>query len=271
MKIRYTTWMWISESSTQTRSFKFPTILLWLAVTFIVVMLAGTVTGFILYAKLNKSKQVNSELSGVNLALMQENQKLQQLEENLKANTQLLKKVMSLIGVSGGPTGNSDMQTQDSAVLEFMKNSEYLLGLSRSQDQKEINILVPSGMPAEGRITRGFNPEDENLSRRHMGVDIVNKEGTKVYATADGVVEFAGWDDIFGKLIILKHTSESDSQGYQTYYGHNLVNLVSEGEIVNKGDLIALSGNTGQSTGPHLHYEIRKDGLPIDPQEYMKR
>lgn len=263
--------MWISESSNQTRSFKIPTVLLWLVITLVFILLAGTVTGFFLYNKLQNSYQTNADLTDENLILIQENQKLQQLEENLKANTQLLKKFMGLVGVYNEHTGPDNSVGQDSAVMELMKNSEYLLGLSDTQGKKEIINVVPSGMPSEGRIIRGFNPEDENISRRHMGIDIVNKEGTKVFATADGVVDFAGWDDVFGKLIILKHASDSRSEGYQTYYGHNLVNLVSEGEVVNRGDLIALSGNTGRSTGPHLHYEIRKDGMPVDPEKYMNR
>ena len=271
MKLRYTTWMWISESSNQTRSFKIPTVLLWLIIALVIVMLAGTVTGFFLYSKLQNSNQANDELASENLVLLEENQKLQQLEENLKANTILLKKFMGLVGVYNEHSGPENATGQDSAVMELMKNSEYLLNLSDAQDNKEISIVVPSGMPTEGRIIRGFNPEDENISRRHMGIDIVNKEGTKVFATADGMVDFAGWDDTFGKLIILKHAGQDHSEGYQTYYGHNLVNLVSEGEIVCKGDLIALSGNTGRSTGPHLHYEIRKDGMPVDPENYMNR
>lgn len=270
MKLKYLTLMFLSESSNKTRSFRMPMVSLWLLVIVFLVFVGGTISGFMLYNKLTKTRHEAGRLLEENLMLLQENQKLQQLEENLKSNTLLLKKVLSLIGVASNQAGALTSEAQDSAVAAFMENSDELLHLSHPLTGKDIVNLIPSGMPSQGRVTRGFNPEDENISRRHFGIDIVNKEGSKIYATADGVVEFAGWDDMFGKFIIIDHSSSDKTEGYKTYFGHNLVNLVSEGEIVQKGDLIALSGNTGRSTGPHIHYEIRKDGNPVDPMDYIK-
>jgi murein DD-endopeptidase MepM/ murein hydrolase activator NlpD len=270
MKLKYSTLMFLSESSNKTRSFRVPSMFLWILACFILILAAGFISGFVLYNKLSLARHEASKLLEENLILLQENQKLQQLEENLKSNTLLLKKVLGLIGVASNQSGMLTGEAQDSAVAAFMENSDELLNLSKPLTGKDIVNLIPSGMPSEGRVTRGFNPEDENISRRHFGIDIVNKEGSKIYATADGVVEFAGWDDMYGKFIIIDHSSSAGSEGYKTYFGHNLVNLVSEGEIVQKGDLIALSGNTGRSTGPHTHYEIRKNGNPVNPMDYVK-
>ena len=90
------------------------------------------------------------------------------------------------------------------------------------------------------------------------------KEGTNVSATAAGVVISADWDDNLGNLVVIDHEN-----GYITMYGHNQKLLVKKGDRVLKGDIIALSGNTGHSTAPHLHYEIIKDNKPIDPAPFL--
>jgi len=270
MKIRYSTLMYLSGPSEKTRSFKVPAFLLWVLIAFFIILLAGTIWSFILQSRLAEANQHARNLLEENSVLLQENRKIQLLEDNLKSNTLLLRRVLNLVGVSPGQNTMISKEEQDSAIAAFIENSDILLNMSHPLTNREVTDIIPSGMPSQGRITRGFNLDDENLSRRHYGVDIVNKEGTKIYATADGIVEFAGWDDIFGKMIIINHSSEMKLEGYKTVYGHNLVNLVSAGEIVKKGDLIALSGNTGRSTGPHTHYEIRNNDTAIDPEPFLK-
>ncbi|MBD3217143.1 MAG: peptidoglycan DD-metalloendopeptidase family protein [candidate division Zixibacteria bacterium] len=270
MKLRYSTLMYLSGPSDKTRTFKVPTFLIWLIIFFAVILLLGALSSFYILHKLNQANEQNRTLLEENSMLLQENRKIQLLEENLKSNTLLLRRVLNLVGVSSNPSSSMTSEEQDSALAIFLENSDVLLNLSHPFAEKEIVDVIPSGMPSHGRITRGFNPDDDNLSRRHFGVDIVNKEGSKVYATADGIVEFAGWDDIFGKMIIIKHAGKEKNEGFKTVYGHNLVNLVAEGEKVKKGDLIALSGNTGKSTGPHIHYEIRRNDVAINPEPYIK-
>ncbi len=262
--------MFISENSNQSRSYRVPILMIWIIAAVLILLLAGTIVSSVLFSNLKNSQEKISALMDENLVLLQENRKLHLLEENLKENTLLLKRVLSLVGIAPDQSGVQQDEAREQAIDEFVQNSEVLLQLSRPLTEDDIVDVIPSGMPSSGRITRGFNPEDENITRRHYGVDIVNKEGTKIYATADGMVRFAGYDDAMGKNIIIDHVGSSVGEGYETHYCHNLVNLVAEGEIVKKGDLIALSGNTGRSTGPHIHYEIRKDGKPVDPGKYLK-
>jgi len=270
MKRRYITLMYLPDQPGKTYSFRIPELLAYVLAGVGVLLFLGTVTGILLLGKLGSMNIKMKGLTAENLVLLEENRKLQQLEENLKANTLLLRKVMGLVGVSDLQPSGLGMTTTDSVVAAFMESSEVLMNLPNPRGNDEIKEVVPSGLPAPGRITRAFNPHDENISRRHLGIDIAVKEGTKVYATADGVVEFSGWDDMFGKYIIINHSGKNGSEGFKTYYGHNLVNLVSEGEVVMRGDLIALSGNTGRSTGPHIHYEIRQNEQAVDPLEYAK-
>jgi len=98
----------------------------------------------------------------------------------------------------------------------------------------------------------------------HKGIDIVVWYGTEVYATKDGVVTKAGWQPGYGWTVELEH-----EMGFTTIYGHNSRLLVSEGDQVRAGEAIALSGNSGRSTGPHLHYEMRLHDTPVDPFKYL--
>lgn len=99
----------------------------------------------------------------------------------------------------------------------------------------------------------------------HEGVDLAAEYGTKVRATAAGVVSFADWEEGYGYMVKINH-----DYGYETCYGHNSRLLVYAGETVKKGQVISLSGNTGESTGPHLHYEVRINGKPVNPVPFLK-
>ncbi len=94
----------------------------------------------------------------------------------------------------------------------------------------------------------------------HTGIDIDNRSQPAVYASLDGTVEFAGWLGAYGNLVIINHGG-----GLQTYYAHNSKFYVSKGASVSKGQAIAQMGSTGRSTGPHVHFEVRRNGAPINP------
>ena len=117
--------------------------------------------------------------------------------------------------------------------------------------------------PLRGRLTSLFGPRTHPIYGTpdfHTGVDIAVPEGTEVHAAAPGTVTWAGTRGGYGLLVIIDH-----GDGYSTYYGHLSRILVHVGQFVEVGQVIALSGNTGLSTGPHLHFEIRKFGEAINP------
>ncbi|MGD9310617.1 MAG: peptidoglycan DD-metalloendopeptidase family protein [Desulfosarcina sp.] len=111
---------------------------------------------------------------------------------------------------------------------------------------------------------RRFHPVLKRY-RAHTGIDYGARTGTPILATANGRVKFAGWKGGYGKLIILKHAN-----GYQTYYGHCSRLLRKRGQLVEQGQVIARVGSTGLSTGPHVHYEVRVNGKPINPIKVKK-
>jgi murein DD-endopeptidase MepM/ murein hydrolase activator NlpD len=128
----------------------------------------------------------------------------------------------------------------------------------------------PFGWPVdEGDITSGFGQRVDVITgegmERHTGVDISARSGTEVRATADGVVRVSSRDDNgYGQFVVIDH-----GFGYSTLYAHNSRLLVLEGDEVKRGQVIAISGNTGRSTSPHLHYEVRIDGVHQNPRGFL--
>jgi murein DD-endopeptidase MepM/ murein hydrolase activator NlpD len=116
--------------------------------------------------------------------------------------------------------------------------------------------------PALGTVTSKFG---QRWGRDHDGIDIAAAIGTNVRAFMGGKVSFSGWQDGYGNLVIIDH-----GNGLKTYYGHNSKLLVKVGQTVDTSAIIAKSGNTGRSTGPHIHFEVRKNGNPVNPLPYLK-
>jgi murein DD-endopeptidase MepM/ murein hydrolase activator NlpD len=115
--------------------------------------------------------------------------------------------------------------------------------------------------PVSGPITSGFGPRG---GRMHEGIDIAVPEGTPVHAAAAGTVIYAGWLGGYGNLVVVDHGG-----GLSTAYAHNSAFASSVGQTVAQGDTISLSGNTGHSTGPHVHFEVRVNGTAVDPLGYL--
>ena len=129
-------------------------------------------------------------------------------------------------------------------------------------------ISVPSRMPLGGAaLTSGYGMRNHPVlggRRKHDGVDLAAPTGTPVFATADGIVSRADWYSSYGLYISLEHGASM-----QTRYAHLSRLAVAAGDNVKKGDLIGYVGSTGRSTGPHLHYEVRVEGLAVNPIPYM--
>lgn len=133
--------------------------------------------------------------------------------------------------------------------------------------QRSLLASSPSIWPAKGWVTSGFGYRKSPYTgekEMHNGIDIAGRFGAPVVGAADGIVLYAGGDESYGNVIEIDH-----GFGMITRYGHNSENLVRIGQRVRKGELIAKMGNTGRSTGPHLHFEVLMNGVPINPNRYI--
>ncbi|MDQ7045491.1 MAG: M23 family metallopeptidase [Sulfurimonas sp.] len=183
--------------------------------------------------------------------------KLQDKKKELDKISDSIAEIESLMGIS--PVEDIPLQERvDIAKLN-------------SKDMATLLQFIPSGSPVPYRgITSKYGYRmHPKLKRRefHRGTDMKAKMKTPVYATADAMVEYAGYHKKsgYGRLVILKH-----NYGFKTLYGHLNKVVIKSGTFVRKGDLIAYTGNTGMSNGPHLHYEVRFMTRPVNPFWFIK-
>jgi murein DD-endopeptidase MepM/ murein hydrolase activator NlpD len=136
------------------------------------------------------------------------------------------------------------------------------------QEVEPVLSNYPIMWPVTGPVTSVYgyrqSPLGGNGGENHSGIDIAVKTGTPVACTGGGVVKHAGEYGSYGYLVIIDH-----GMGLETYYAHNSRVLVSSGDTVTRGQIVAKSGSTGYSTGPHVHYEVRINGKAVNPSKYM--
>ena len=128
----------------------------------------------------------------------------------------------------------------------------------------KVSLGISLARPVSGIISSRFGARSSIRSSAHTGLDIATSTGTPVLAAASGTVTFSGRKGSYGNLLVITH-----SNGVQTYYGHCSKLYVSAGTTVTQGQTVAAVGSTGNSTGPHLHFEIRVNGVAYNPQNYL--
>ena len=231
-------------------------------------------------AKLVKALKKVDQLSyEADLSQQNNEQIFRQIEEALVISVKPLEKMFKSVGLDlnsilnvirntysgyGGPNlpiSNLpiDSLTNNEKLAAKMVDQILELGAWRIAVQK-----IPFAHPLNEtfQYTSGFGPRWGTM---HYGTDMAAKHGSAILATADGVINFAGWEKGYGKLIKIKHDF-----GYETRYAHLSKISVSVGQKISQGDRIGKMGNTGRSTGTHLHYEIRRNGKPINPMKYIR-
>ena len=176
---------------------------------------------------------------------------------------------------SGGQ-GGVDKRPQAADLLQLAKDikanaaarEESLTSLKGAiEDKKSRLAATPSIWPADGEVTSRFGWRNSPFgygSSYHSGLDIADSTGTPIYAAADGVVTMNEWYGGYGNAVMIDH-----GNGIETLYAHNTTNLVTPGQRVKKGQHIANMGSTGNSTGSHLHYEVRINGTAVDPMRFL--
>ena len=149
----------------------------------------------------------------------------------------------------------------------FLKTAS-LSGAGRRRSPLFQSEMLPAIWPVEGRLMSYFGRRSDPFSGEgafHAGIDIAVPTGTAVHATADGTVLTAEWAGQYGRLVVIDH-----GNGLQTYYAHMSRLDVIAGQWVHRGEAIGRSGNSGRSTGAHLHYEVRRGGTPVNPSPYLR-
>ncbi len=220
------------------------------------IAVGGWLAGDYLWMKIQKKgiKELRMEA----LAQREQLSVLQEQTKNIQVLLSSWKGLQERIQ-SSLPSQNKSSVGSHLAIGELEKSLASL-----QQELERLISSVPTAMPATGRITSGVGTRPSPWTGKpefHSGLDIPKPVGTPVYATGDGVVESAGISNGNGQAVVLNH-----GQGIVTQFAHLSKIQVKKGDRVRKGQQIAESGNTGKSTSPHLHYEVRINGVPIDPR-----
>jgi murein DD-endopeptidase MepM/ murein hydrolase activator NlpD len=257
-----------------------------LAAGVFVLGLAGTAAiGLINQADYTRTRIANGILKEKSLLLAGE---ITEVRRSMRLSQTLDNKVRAMLGLKAKPAagendpGSLARMVEDNTVskenISRYINEIKLEGWLRSKNLQEMTQLMaatPIGSPVRGgwitsrfgyRTVIGQNVGTGGVLKGfHPGIDIAHQTGTPVRATAAGRVTVSGVNGGYGKLVCVSHGC-----GYTTYYGHNSKLKVKEGDWVKRGQVIALLGRTGNATGPHVHYEVRRYGVAINPLRYIR-
>lgn len=215
-------------------------------------LLVGIVLFFSFYGRVVQRAAITEQVLKENNDLKRYYYKVQLLEQHLYQARDIVTRMTRLAGIDFEFPELPDDSTLLAAVEQ---NEQAVVDRPSTQDWS-----LPVGMPIQGFVTQEFNVNDS--THYHPGIDIACAVGTPVLATGSGRVEFITFDSTYGHMLMLRH-----NDSVTTVYGHLSQILVNEDENVQVGSRIALSGNSGRSSAPHLHYEIRINGEPINPMD----
>jgi len=232
----------VSENLDAQKRFSISRVWIWIIVFIIFVSILGLGGGFYYYYP----------------RIVEFREKNQQYEKMLSERTQVLDMVRDLNRLGQmAEIIRSNLGAVNESDNEFIPGNEKEFTISYVEN-------IPSQAPVDGFLTQRMLDDSHVWQKNHYGIDIAVNEGEPVLASASGRIIFSGWTYDLGHLIIIYH-----GDGYFTHYGHHQINLMQTHGIVKRGDVIALAGSTGISSGPHLHFEIWKDGRVIDPLEFF--
>ncbi len=307
-KKNYSTFMFIPESQSTVKSYRMPAWFpRFVTVSIILLVLASTACFSILASlkvQYEISKSEIGKLTVINGSQKIEIEKLQknseEVKKQLEENSLMLEEVKKAVGITpvstdkstvSSPVSSDNSSTVSklsersssdmSAKIESIESDFASLGDKIASQKQEINeslgpiksklaylMAKPSIMPVTASITAGFgyrkNPFTSRGSEFHRGTDFAASYGQTAVATGDGIVIFSGWNSGYGRMVIISH-----GYGLTSLYAHNSKLLVKQGDKVKKGQAITKVGNTGRSTGTHLHYEVKLNGKNVNPTAYF--
>ncbi len=256
MKKRYYTLHLISDSHTNPFKLTFNIIVVRLIIIFLSLIIIGIIAGTAVF--LPRALKYNA-LTNENEQLIKDRLKVIRILSDYNKIRQMDQYIRSVLGA------DLNIPSLDSINVDSLFIPP---GVTNHTREKAIEISyldnVPIYPPVDGYITQGFVDDHVLTQDNHYGVDIAAPEGHPIRASASGVVVFSNWTHDLGYMVIIYHPD-----GYFTIYGHNQRNVVEEHQYLNRGDIIGYLGNTGISKGPHLHFEIWREGKPIDPQSMI--
>lgn len=274
----------------------------WLGIVLAIIFIAMAVSNFYLWQSYTQNYMLGSKFKNAEKTIEEQNRQIsslnskirfvyedisrvQQFDSKLRVMLNIDKESAEVVDQAGNPAGNSFNQNflqvhrqelitrKMHTFLDSLNNDirleevkqQYLMQTLRGN--KELLVSTPSIWPADGVLTSTFGMRRSpftGVGQLHKGIDISGRPGTPINAPAKGVVIFAQADGAYGNCVVINH-----GNSLSTRYAHMLRSTVKEGQTVNRGEIIGYIGSSGRSTGPHLHYEVRVGGVPVNPMRYI--
>jgi murein DD-endopeptidase MepM/ murein hydrolase activator NlpD len=230
-------------------------------------IIAVTIVGF--FAFIVPIMRNNARVPGLEREVSRlriENSRVQQLATALNRAEANYQELRQMLGVKAPPATRGGNVNREADLATSMRAGPIRASLPGTGTRFEAGASVPSHWPldVQGFVTRG-QVRPGVVDESHPGIDIAVPLGTPVRAAGGASVSEAGYKADYGLFVLLRHPS-----GYETMYGHMSRLIAAEGDEVQAGEVIGLSGNSGRSTAPHLHFEIRRDAKSIDPLELVR-
>jgi murein DD-endopeptidase MepM/ murein hydrolase activator NlpD len=281
-KKNFYTIMFIPEGNAKTFSMHIHRSVVYSLVVFLIVFIVGFILLVFKSGEIAAKLQLVYLLSSENRQLKEENKSIKLISTKVDGIEQMSRYLQrlatatsldpkkGLLAFSKAAGGNDAVYAKDNMdeLFDNMRNSSADEGAAlakRQESAAQYVASVPNIQPVvDGWITRRFSMVESDTSAVHTGIDYAATLGTLIRATAPGVVENVANDKYFGLILTIKH-----GYGFLTKYGHCSQVLVAKGDHVERGQTIALVGNSGRSSAPHLHYEVLKDGRNVDPIKYV--
>ena len=242
---------------------------IWIIVAIVIIFATGTLFLYSLSDKVDKLNNLTQTLQNTKEQLAIENGDLQnnilRKSETLNSMNEQLSEIETIIGLEPNIESSFYDRANNAKNRTTLKIEKSRLTVAQLTI---LNRSIPNGAPIKYiRITDKFGYRIHPITKKrhhHSGIDMSAKIGTPIYAPADGVVEYAKYKGSYGNYLLINHPF-----GFKTAYGHLEKFTVKSGDYINKGDLIGYVGNTGRSTGPHLHYEIRYLHKWLNPDKFL--
>lgn len=248
-KKNYTLYL-ISNNEDKPKALNFNSIHVWTILgTLAAITIFFLVFFLVQYPRAIKYKKLNAEYQ----ELIQDRLQLTKIVSDYNRLRDMDKYIRTVLG--------ADLSISEWDTSKFSLNKDSLLA-AKKREPMNISYVenIPAFPPVDGYVTQGFYGDKVFTDDNHYGVDVAAAEGEPIKSAAKGIVIFSNWTNHLGNTVIIYH-----KDGYFSVYGHNQRNAVFARQHVERGEVIGFVGNTGISDGPHLHFEIWKDGIPLDP------
>jgi murein DD-endopeptidase MepM/ murein hydrolase activator NlpD len=256
----------VPDEGGQSKRLNIPLFLIQTAAWILFVLAVGIIAAIVNYSRFAHKALDWDRLAAENERLAVENRRILKAANEVEQGRLALAEIIHTMHETKGALSDTllNVGRKGSAGGISDEALAVLKGRTHSAEQF-IAYGYPTQWPVRGFISQRFYIDRLFSERSHRGIDIAGRNGTPVLAAASGKVIFEGWTPIYGNCMILSHRA-----GYTTMYGHNELNLKKIDEEVKRGEPIASLGSTGNSTAPHVHFEIWKDGAAVDPMKLLQ-